>query len=237
MPDVETDTARQSVLPPTCDESLDTVVLTTAQPSPSKDTPPEADKDTMIIPQQPMPPPTNTDATATKDGHGAGSPSLQQPDASLPRGDGVPMKTHRQSTLSQDGSNETSETVERHGAVDTILLQVKFSGNLPISKNCMPDYPPEQSSNCRSANSALKTHTSGLCEPDIDSLLEFIRKDEGFEEESKPQREKFAEAIVAVRNASQSQEWSNLLRGAIILTTCLEFPKGDVRVTCIQLCD
>lgn len=100
----------------------------------------------------------------------------------------------------------------------------------------MPDCLPEQSSNRRSANGVLKTHTSGLSEPDIDSLLELIQEDEGFEKESKPQRKRLVEAIVAVRHASRSQEWSNLLRGTIILTIELGFPKGDVSVTRTQLC-
>jgi hypothetical protein len=74
----------------------------------------------------------------------------------------------------------------------------------------------------------LKAHTTGLSEPDIDSLLELIQGIDGFEEESKPERDKVAEAIMAARGSSQSKEWSNLLRGIIILITCLGFPKGDV---------
>ena len=54
-------------------------------------------------------------------------------------------------------------------------------------------------------------HTSGLTELDINSLLELIQMDDGFEEKSMPQHAKVAKAIVAMRDASQSEEWSNLL--------------------------
>jgi hypothetical protein len=54
-------------------------------------------------------------------------------------------------------------------------------------------------------------HTSGLTELDINSLLELIQMDDGFEEKSMPQHVKVAKAIVAMRDASQSEEWSNLL--------------------------
>lgn len=77
----------------------------------------------------------------------------------------------------------------------------------------------------------FETHTSGLSEPDIDSLLKIVQKDDSFGEETKPQRDKLAQTIVAVRDASRSKEWSNLLRGVIILTICLKFPKGDVSET------
>jgi hypothetical protein len=195
MPHVVTDTARQSVPPPTGDEPLDAMILTTPQPPPSA--PPVADNEMMDIPQQPMPPPTSPDMTTAKDGHSnAGS--------SMPEGD------------------------EQPGAVNPTPLQVKTLRTLPDSA---PVHPPEQSSDTCSTD-ALKAHTSGLSEPDIDSLLELIQEDDGFEEESKPQRAKVAEAIVAVRDASQSEEWANLLRGIIILTTCLGFPKGDVSETC-----
>ena len=56
-----------------------------------------------------------------------------------------------------------------------------------------------------------KVHTSGLTELDINSLLELIQMDDGFEEKSMPQHVKVAKAIVAMRDASQSEEWSNLL--------------------------
>lgn len=71
-------------------------------------------------------------------------------------------------------------------------------------------------------------HTSGLTELDINSLLELIQMDDGFEEKSMPQHAKVAKAIVAMRDASQSEEWSNLLRGVIILTMCLDFLNGNV---------
>jgi len=82
------------------------------------------------------------------------------------------------------------------------------------------------------AESTLNTNTSGLSEPDIISLLELIQKGKGFEEGSKPQHDKVAEVITAVRDASQSKEWTNLLRGIIILNICLGFLKGDVSETC-----
>lgn len=87
----------------------------TLQLSPSKDSPPAADKDITNAPQQPM----NPDMLATKDGHNAGSPNLQRPDTSLPRGDTAPSKTCQETTLVQD--------VEQPGAVNAVHLQVKFS--------------------------------------------------------------------------------------------------------------
>jgi hypothetical protein len=120
--------------------------------------------------------------------------------------------------------NTTSEADEQLGAATP---EVKASGTLPISTDSAPAHPPKQSSDSRSTD-ALKAHTSGLSEPDIDSLLELIQGNDGFEEESKPERDKVVEAIMAARGASQSKEWSNVLRGIIILITCLGFPKGDV---------
>jgi hypothetical protein len=82
----------------------------------------------------------------------------------------------------------------------------------------------------------LKPHTSGLREPNIDSLLELIQKGDDFEEESKLRLYEVAKTIMVLRGASQSEEWSNLLRGVIVLTTCLGFPKGGVSETCTWLC-
>ena len=210
-----TDTAQQSVLPPTGNEPLDAAVLPTPQPSPSKDSPLTADKEK--IPQLPMAPPPSPDRTTAKDGHDTGYLNLHQSNILPTLGDRAPTKAHRQSTPLQDGLDGVNAT-----------LPVEISSTLPVSTDNAPVRPPKQSSDGRSTTDALKTHIGGLTEPDIDSLLELIRKDGGFDKESKPQRDKLAEAIMAVRDVSQSKEWSNLLRGIIVLTICLEFPKGDV---------
>ena len=143
-----------------------------------------------------------------------------------PRGS-APTNTHREPIL-QDILDATSDADKQPGAVNPVTLLVKTSECLPISTESAPVHPLKQSINTHQNTDALKAHTSGLNEPDIDSLLELIQEGGSFEEESKPQRGKLAEAIMAVRDASKSKEWSNLLRGVIILTTCLEFPKGDV---------
>ena len=137
----------------------------------------------------------------------------------------------RQKPILQDGPNKTLEADEQLGVANPTILQAKKSKTPPVSTYSAPIHLPEHPSDCRNATDALKAHASGLGEPDIDSLLGLIQEDGGFEEKSKPHRNKLAEAIMAVRDASQSQEWSNLLRGVIILTTCLEFPKGDVSKT------
>ena len=41
---------------------------------------------------------------------------------------------------------------------------------------------------------------------------------------------------MAVHDASQSEDWSNLLQGVIILTICLEFLKGDISKTFVLDC-
>jgi hypothetical protein len=138
--------------------------------------------------------------------------------------------------LSQDNPNTTPEADEQLSAVNQTPPQAKVSKTSHISIDYAPAHPPEQSSDSHSATDALKAHTSGLSEPDIDSLLELIQDDDGFEEESKPQRDIVAKAIMAVRNASQSEEWSNLLRGIIVLAACLGFPKGDVSETNTWMC-
>ena len=125
----------------------------------------------------------------------------------------------------QDVLNATSKADEQLGATTP---QVNASRTLPISTVGAPVNPPEQFSDSRSTNDALKAHTSGLSELDIKSLLELIQEDDDFEEESKPQCDKVAKAITAVQHVSQSEKWSNLLQGVIILTICLGFPKGDV---------
>ena len=64
-----------------------------------------------------------------------------------------------------------------------------------------------------------------------DTLLKLIQEYDGFKKESKPQCNRVAEAIMAVRDASQSDNWSNLLRGVIILTISLGFLSGEVSDT------
>jgi hypothetical protein len=180
-------------------------------------------------PQQPIPPPTSPDMSISKDGQPESSNSQQRNDP-LPLGGSVPTKSRRQPIL-QDGYDATSEADEQPGAVDPATPQMKPSETLLISMDSAPVHPLKRLTDSHNTTDAWKAHTSGLGEPDIDSLLEFIQDDDGFDEESKPEREKLTEAIVAVRDASQSKDWSNLLRGVIILTTCLEFPKGDVSET------
>ena len=179
---------------PTGDESFDASILTTLQLSPSKGSPPAADKEIMDIPQQPMSPPTSPDMATAEDD--AGSNTL---------GGSKRTKTRPQPILSQDGPNATS------------------TDNTPV-------HPPEQSNNSGSIT-MLKPHSSGLSEPDIDSLLKHIREYDGFKKESKPQHDRVAEAIMAVQDASQSDDWSNLLRGVIILTISLGFLSGKVSNT------
>ena len=259
-PHAVTDTSRGSVPPPTAfltgDKPLDAAILTSSQTNPSEDTPPAADRATMDLPQQPIPPPTSPGMTTPNDGEpGAGSSNPQQPmppptspdmtiskdgqlessnsqqrNNPLPLGGSAPTKSRRQPIL-QDGHDATSEADKQPGAVDTATPQMKPSETLLISMDSAPVHPPKQLIDSHNTTDAWKAHTSGLSEPDIDSLLELIQDDDGFEEESKPERGKLTEAIVAVRDASQSKDWSNLLRGVIILTTWLEFPKGDVSET------
>jgi hypothetical protein len=188
----------------------------------------------MDVPQQPMPQSTSPNMTTAEDEQHdqPNTESSQQPKAPLPLGCRAPTKTRRQLIPSQDGPSAISEADEQLGAVNTTPPQAKTLGTLPDST---PVHPPDQSSDSRSTGIS-KAHTSGLSEPDINSLLKLIQEDDGFEEESKPQRAKVAEAIMAVRDASQSQEWTNLLRGIIILTACLGFPKGNVSETCTWLC-
>ena len=107
---------------------------------------------------------------------------------------------------------------------------------LLILIDCSPVCRPKQLSNSPNTANALKAHTSSLNGLDINSLLELIQKDDNFEEKSKPHHEKLAEAIMAVRDVSQSEDWSNLLWGVIILTICLEFLKGDVSKTFVLDC-
>ena len=223
-PHAATDAAQQSVPSPTGNEPLDAAHLPTPQPSPLKDSPLTADKEKVT--QLPMPPPTSPDKTTAKDGHDTEYLNLQQSNILTTLGDKAPTKTHRQSTPLQDGLDATKANEQLNGVNTT--LPVEISSTLPVSTDNAPVRPPKQSRDDRSTTDALKTHIGGLTEPDIDSLLELIRKDDGFDKESKPQRDKLAEAIMAVRDVSQSKEWSNLLRGIIILTVCLEFPKGDV---------
>lgn len=228
-PEVSINSASVTSVPPTTgDEPLNTAALMTLQPPPSKDSPPAADSEMINIPQEPVPPSTSPDITPAKDGCDAGSSDLQPPNTPPP-GDGAPTKTRQQSTPSQDDPDATFEADKQLGVVNATPLQIKNVRALPISTDSTPAHPPKQSSD---RINALKAHTSGLNEPEIDSLLELIQKDDDFEEESKPHRIKLAEAIVAVRDASQSEDWSNLLRGVIILTICLEFPNGDVSETC-----
>ena len=259
-PHAVTDTSRGSVPPPTAfltgDKPLDAAILTSSQTNPSEDTPPAADRATMDLPQQPIPPPTSPGMTTPNDGEpGAGSSNPQQPmppptspdmtiskdgqlessnsqqrNNPLPLGGSAPTKSRRQPIL-QDGHDATSEADKQPGAVDTATPQMKPSETLLISMDSAPVHPPKQLIDSHNTTDAWKAHTSGLSEPDIDSLLELIQDDDGFEEESKPERGKLTEAIVAVRDASQSKDWSNLLRGVIILTTWLEFPKRDVSET------
>ena len=176
VPHMMTDTAPQSVPPPTGDETLDAAAVTTTQLPPSEDSPPVADNEVMDVPQ-PMPQTTSDDTTTKKNGQ----PDIQQPNPSPSLKGRVQTKKCRQPKEIQDGTTDT-----------------------------------------------LKVHTSGLTEPDINSLLELIQTDDGFEEKSMSQRAKVAEAVVAMRDASQSEEWSNLLRGVIILTMCLGFLNGNV---------
>ena len=136
----------------------------------------------------------------------------------------------------QDDPDTTFEGDEQLGAVKATSLQVKKSTTLLILIDCSPVCRPKQLSNSCNTADVLKAHTSSLNGPDIDSLLELIQKDDNFEEKSKPHREKLAEAIMAVRDASQSKDWSNLLWGVIILTICLEFPKGNVSKTFVLDC-
>ena len=286
-PHAVTDTSRGSVPPPnaflTGDKPLDAAILMSSQTNPSEDPPPAADRGTMDLPQQsippptspgmatpndgepgagssnpqqPMPPPTSPDMTTPKDGQpDAGSSNPQQPmppptspdmtiskdgqpessnsqqrNNPLSLGGSTPTKSRRQ-PIKQDGYDATSEADKQPGAVDPATPQMKPSETLLISMDSAPVHPPKQLIDSHNTTDAWKAHTSGLSEPDIDSLLELIQDDDGFEEESKPERGKLTEAIVAVRDASRSKDWSNLLRGVIILTTRLEFPKGDVSET------
>jgi hypothetical protein len=242
-----TDTSRRSVPSPTGSDPVATASerltvgnstppqLTTPNaisPTVDDDSLPLADNEMTDNPPLPMLPPTRPDMTAAKDGQSdtRDSNSQQLDNPLSPRGT-TPTMICRQPTPSQDG---TSEADKQLGASSP---QVETSRTTAITMDSAPIHRLEKSCHPHSTTDALKTHTSGLSEPDIDSLLELIRDDDGFEEESKPQRDKVIEAIVAVRNASPSEEWTNLLRGVIILTICLGFPKGNVSEThiCLRL--
>ena len=214
-------------------QPLDAAALTTPQPAPSNDPSAGVDEDMVNLPQQStevedvpveVNPHQPLDAAALTTPQPAplndSSAGVDEEIGNIPQ---QPPPTSPNRTTAKDGHDAGSSN-----------LQVNFKDLISI--DCVPDYPPEQSSNSHNTTDAPKAHTSGLSEPDVESLLELIQKDEGFGEGSKPQRDKIAEAIMAVRDASQSQEWSNLLRGAIILTICLGFPKGDVSVTRTRLC-
>jgi hypothetical protein len=203
------------------DEPLDALDAAALRPpSPSTDFLPLTDNEMMDIPPLPMSPPTRPDMTAGKDGQSdtINSNSQRLDNPLSPRGS-TQTKTRRQPTPSQDGTSEADKQL------GTSSPQVKSSRATAITMDGEPIDRPKETTD------GLKTHTSGLSAPDIDSLLELIQDDDGFEEESKPQRGKVIEAVVAVRNASQSEEWSNLLRGVIILTICLGFPNGNVSET------
>ena len=238
----ESPKSQQPIPPPTSpdmaapkDGQLDAGSLYPQQPipppaSPDMTAPKDGQPDAgSSDPQQPIPPPTSPDMSISKDGQ-PGSSNSQQRNDPLPLGGSVPTKSRRQPIL-QDGYDATSEADEQPGAVDPATPQMKPSETLLISMDSAPVHPLKRLTDSHNTTDAWKAHTSGLGEPDIDSLLEFIQDDDGFDEESKPERGKLTEAIVAVRDASQSKDWSNLLRGVIILTTCLEFPKGDVSET------
>jgi hypothetical protein len=198
------------------------------------------DKEMMDEPQQPMPS-TSPQNTSSKDGQpDARRSKSQQPTTHHPQEDRVPNQTCRQPILPHNSPHATPEVDEELGAVNPTLLQVKASTTVhelldapqAADKETMnlPQQPMPSATSPQNTNTkdALRAHTSGLNEPDMDSLLDLIQKDNGFDEGSKPQRDKVAEAIMAMRDASKSDEWSNLLRGVIILITCLGFPNGDV---------
>jgi hypothetical protein len=177
-----------------------------------------------------MSPPIRPDMTAAKDGQtDAIDSDSQHVDNPVSSRGGTLFESRRQPTPSQDGISEADKQL---GASS----QVNSPRAAAITMDSEPIHRPKETDD---TTDALKTHTSGLCAPDIDSLLELIQDDDGFEEESKLQRGKVIEAIVAVRNTSQSEEWTNLLRGVIILTICLGFPNGNVSEnhTCLWLCD
>ena len=232
---VEVSTSPQLIVPntifPNDDGTLGAMIRTSSQSSSSEESCPAPDKIMTDLPQELMPPSTSHDMTAPNDEQpDAESSSSQQPTLPPTSPDMTIPKT-RQQLILQDGPNKKLEADEQFGVVNPTILPVKTSKTSPISTDSAPAHLPEHPSDCRNAADTLKVHISGLSEPDVDSLLELIQEEDGFGEESKPQRDKLAETIRAVRDASQSKEWSNLLRGVIILATCLEFPKGDVSKT------